>query len=397
MASSSSLMSPPCPVCEAQASRPIASLPRVPVHCNVLWPDAEAARSAPTGEIELVFCESCGHSFNTAFLAELVEYAEGYENSLYFSATFREYAAALAERLVTTFGLFGKDIVEIGSGGGDFLRALCELGANRGTGFDPSALPASSPNLTFIRDLFSDRYRDITADFLVCRHVLEHLEAPRELLRLLAPALRAEGGLYFEVPNADFLFADGSVWDLIYPHVSYFSRSSLRTLFARAGFSPLAVESAFRGQFLCLEAIRGAAGENAHPGELEALRKTAALFAETYAATVAFWQSELERELGAGKRVVLWGAGAKAVSFLNAVPGAGAIGYAVDLNPKKHGLFLPGSGTEIVPPERLAELRPDLAIVLNPIYEPEIRAELDRLGLAGTRCRAVHSCQVLAA
>ena len=34
-------------------------------------------------------------------------------------------------------GLRGKDIIEIGCGKGEFLLLLCEMGNNRGTGFDP--------------------------------------------------------------------------------------------------------------------------------------------------------------------------------------------------------------------------------------------------------------------
>ncbi len=40
-----------------------------------------------------------------------------------------------------------------------------------------------------------------------------------------------------------------------------------------------------------------------------------------------------------------------------------------------------GTGQEIVLPEFLKEYRPDTAIVMNPIYIPEIQAKLDELGV----------------
>lgn len=386
-----------CLVCQSDRLSTVIEIPRMPVHCTVLWHDEATARSAPTGDMALRFCESCGHSFNAAFRPELVEYVEGYENSLYFSPTFRLYADQLARELVSDFNLHGKDLIEIGSGRGDFLKALCVLGGNWGTGFDPSAQPdALSDQVTFIPELYTEQYAKAQADFLVCRHVLEHLVAPRDLLRLVQSALRdANSGVYFEVPNAGFLFAGGSIWDLIYAHVSYFSRPSLQRLFEQNGFQPVRLSSRFGDQFLGIEAMPGAFGNNSAENGLQAVRTSAAAFAETYAATVSFWRSELEREITAGHRVVVWGAGAKSVSFINAVGEAGQIKFAVDLNPKKQGTFLPGSGTKIIAPQHLLELRPELVIVLNPIYEEEIRKELDAMGLSKTRSRAVHACQAL--
>jgi ABC-type hemin transport system substrate-binding protein len=40
-----------------------------------------------------------------------------------------------------------------------------------------------------------------------------------------------------------------------------------------------------------------------------------------------------------------------------------------------------GTGHEIIAPEALVELRPELVVVMNPIYRDEIAAELARLGV----------------
>ncbi len=72
-------------------------------------------------------------------------YGPRYENSFYVSPRFRDYAAPLVEHLITTYDLHNKVIVEIGCGQGDFLRALCESGDNRGYGYDPGC-PTVSPN-----------------------------------------------------------------------------------------------------------------------------------------------------------------------------------------------------------------------------------------------------------
>jgi hypothetical protein len=43
------------------------------------------------------------------------------------------------------------------------------------------------------------------------------------------------------------------------------------------------------------------------------------------------------------------------------------------------GKFIAGAGNEIVAPERLTEIRPDVVFLMNPIYRDEVQADLDRL------------------
>jgi hypothetical protein len=44
-------------------------------------------------------------------------------------------------------------------------------------------------------------------------------------------------------------------------------------------------------------------------------------------------------------------------------------------------MFMAATGQRIVPPAFLADYRPDVVIVMNPIYLDEIRAELGRIGV----------------
>ena len=54
----------------------------------------------------------------------------------------------------------------------------------------------------------------------------------------------------------------------------------------------------------------------------------------------------------------------------------------VDINPHKWGKFLAGAGNEIVGPDALADLRPDVVVVMNPIYVDDIARDLAARGLA---------------
>ena len=81
------------------------------------------------------------------------------------------------------------------------------------------------------------------------------------------------------------------------------------------------------------------------------------------------------------EKVVVWGAGSKGITFLNMMTDGEGIDYIIDQNPAKIGKFVAGSGQQIQSPDFLAEYRPDMVIVMNPLYRDEIAQRLSGMGL----------------
>lgn len=106
-----------------------------------------------------------------------------------------------------------------------------------------------------------------------------------------------------------------------------------------------------------------------------------ATFAGKYRSKVEIWRHNLERIAYTGQRAVVWGAGSKGVTFLNALETQDQIEYAVDINPRKQDMYLAGTGQQVVPPEFLRDYQPDVVIVINPIYQSEIQQITESLGL----------------
>ena len=86
-------------------------------------------------------CKDCGFIYNSAFDASLQNYSEDCEETQGFSPTFSKFHRELAEAVVDRFDLHGKTVLEIGCGKGEFLELLCEIGGNKGIGFDPAFRP----------------------------------------------------------------------------------------------------------------------------------------------------------------------------------------------------------------------------------------------------------------
>jgi len=94
-----------------------------------------------------------------------------------------------------------------------------------------------------------------------------------------------------------------------------------------------------------------------------------------------YWSKQLDAFAHAKSEVVIWGGGAKTVSFLNLVSAHETIQWVVDINPGKQGSFIAGTGQPVVSPDRLSEIEPDVVIVMNAVYRDEIAAQLDQMGL----------------
>jgi hypothetical protein len=86
--------------------------------------------------------------------------------------------------------------------------------------------------------------------------------------------------------------------------------------------------------------------------------------------------------LADGKCVAIWGAGSKGVTFLNTIKGGTRIRHVIDINPRKQGMYVAGTGQQILPPERLIESHIDTLLVMNPLYRDEIQAQVTQIGLS---------------
>ncbi len=363
-----------CRVCGSGSGEVLLEFPAVPVNCSELHSTSADARAAATAPLRLVLCPTCGYVCNQAFDPDILTYDATYENALDFSPSFREYLNGLAADLIGRHDLHGRTVVEVGCGQGSFLEALCAGGDNRGYGFDPSfrADLDLSASIEIFTSLFDPATATVRGDLYCARHVLEHIPEPLEFLEKLRPAVvDGDATLYIEVPAGEAVFGGEATFDLGYPHVSYFSAPALAGLLGRAGFVVDRVDRRFGGQYLSVEARATATDAVPVPaGEIAAFADQARHAAATLDRVLDGARARIDDATTRGRETALWGAGAKAVTFMALVDRR--VDAVVDMNPRKLGSYMPGSGVAIDTPATLASRRPEVVFILNPMYRDEI-------------------------
>lgn len=381
-----------CPNCNSKGLSIFYAVNDIPAHNCLLMYSREEALKSPRGNLQLGLCQSCGFITNTLFDPSVQHYSSQYEETQGFSSCFNAFAKSLAQKLIDKYDLRNKTILEIGCGKGEFLALVCQLGDNRGIGIDPAYVPERNPGgatsrIEFIQDFYSEKYAHLKVDVICCRHTLEHIAPTWEFMQTLRRAIgdQSDTLVFFELPDVMRVLREGAFWDIYYEHCTYFTAGSLARLFRASGFEIDDLYLDYDGQYLIITAYPCDCPTSASldvENDMELLNQAVEEFREKCSHRISYWQSKIQETITNGQKMVLWGSGSKGVAFLTTLKLTCEIEYVVDINPYKHGKYMPGNGQEIVSPDFLRDYKPDIVIVMNPIYREEIRHSLTAMDLS---------------
>jgi SAM-dependent methyltransferase len=379
-----------CPMCCREVGPPSIKIDATPVHQNVTAPSEQEARRCPRGALALTLCRHCSFVFNATFDPRLVDYSPGYENSQNCSGVFCDYLDWIIDDLQRRYDLRSKRVVEAGCGQGTFLERLVERTDCVGVGFDPSFdsnRRTIRPDIHFIADRFDPYHPDAVGDVVYARHVIEHLMRPRDLTSDAARSSAARGGVvWLETPRLEWILERRAYWDIFYEHSSYFFMPVLASMMAACGLRVTHHAATFGDQYQWIEGAsdvpaRTDADQSAlqRARDADLLENALRAFAAGWPQWRDTWRHRLEHASARGE-CVLWGAGAKGVTFLNHLDASrDLVSAVVDINPRKQDRFIAGTGQPIVAPAALAGRQVATVLVANSIYAGEIERSLREL------------------
>ncbi len=385
-----------CFACGERELVEFADLGDIPVLCGVHYETEAEALGSPLGRMTLGYCKRCAYVRNVAFDPDVLVYDTTMDTNLHHSPAFQSFSADLVRSLAARFDLAGKVILDIGCGQGEFLRELCHEAGATGFGYDAMYAGVEGPDPSGAH--FTTGYAPLRDpalpefDVVTSRHWFEHIDDPYDFLVALREraADRPVYG-YFEVPDAGYDLATAG-WEVIYPHVSYFESTSLRSIFERAGWQVIGGGTMFHGMFRFLEvatnvavpAIVAAEPEPDAPPAADARdRQLTAIsgFGQRQRAEVSRWRTTINELSAQGKRPVMWGAGSRGVQFLTFADPGRQLDAVVDVNPRKWGRYLPMTAHRVESPDVLRDIKPATVIITNPAYRDEIAKSLSDYGV----------------
>lgn len=369
-----------CPICSGRSSFTIFTKEAMPCYNLERHTTRDSALRAESGVVDFCMCEKCGFVFNAAFDEKLMNYRVDYENARTLSPRFARYLEQVVELLVPYIPEAGV-VVDVGCGGGEFLRALRGKTPVALWGFDPALTANADPqgNLTFVKDYYRPDTLPTAPTLITLRHVLEHQKDPYAFLNSLLPREGARPLLYIEVPAWEWIVERKSFYAFSYEHCSYYSRPSLTYMLAQLGYAVRHCQFGFDDEYLMCIAEPGVAGTL--PAEsVRNLCKQSAAYAASLPELFKKIREEFLQEPG-----VLWGAAGKGTTLLNLLD----LFYTdfpavIDINPRRSNTFIPRTGQEVFLPTTLPTIAPRRVLLTNSGYRKEIETELVKQNVQAT-------------
>jgi len=381
---------PSCRACGATKLRLGLDLGTLPLANSFL--SVQRARD-PTPDsrypLRMFYCSDC----SLIQLLDLVDRKEMFDDYAFLTATAKTsliHFDQYAEELTQLLSLDTRDlVVDIGSNDGTLLRAF----KSRGTsvlGIEPArnvanlAIANGVPTLNeyfgpeTVQRIGLGKARIITAN-----NVVSHVGDLNGFIQSVDKLLGPKGLFAFEVPWAVDILRHYN-FDVVYhEHLSYFGFKPLSEVLEKHGLELVDLRY-FPG--IHGGSLRGlAAQSNTYPKQLKTLdrvfrdEESGADFhaLEQFSLRVQEFREELNRLLqtlkGEGKRIVGYGAPAKATILLNYCSiDRSILDFVIDTTPYKQGKFIPGVRIPILNPDEFRRAAPDYALILAWNFKDEI-------------------------
>ena len=283
--------------------------------------------------------------------------------------------------LIKQFNLYGKKILEVGCGQGEFVRIWKNYDARAvGIEYDAELVTKAREEGLEVYKAFAENavteLPEAPFDAFVQFNFLEHQPHPNEMLQCIYHNLTEDGVGLVTVPSLEYILQNG-YYELIKDHIAYYSKETLQFLFWKNGFEIIDCQTINR---------------------------------DTHAITVrkrqlhdtSIWQKSfniLKNELlnhvnnciAQGKKVAVWGASHQGFTLLSSLGLGNKISYIIDSATFKQGKYSPASHIPIVNKQHFLEEPVDSIIIMAPGYTEEIASVIKQQLSESIDIRAIRS------
>jgi len=319
--------------------------------------------------LKIYQCSSCG-------LVQLnidpVDYFREVITAASFSEKTRLSRLGQMKEFVDMYGLSGRKILEVGSGSGDMIDVLEEVG------LDAYGLEASEKSIekgklagrNMIHGYIGEMEKIAGAPFdvFISYNYLEHLPNPGSIIKKIYNNTSSESIGIVTVPNLSYLLETKCFYEFVVDHLSYFTKNTLTHAFESNGFEVLECKTI---------------NENNDISVIVKKRKILEIYKQFNEVEVLI--NNLRKIIGDysknNKKVAIWGAGHRTLALL-ALSRQNNIEYIVDSAKFKQGKYTPVLHLNIVSPEHLKKENVDLVIIMVPgLYPSEVKKTIMKMNI----------------
>lgn len=188
--------------------------------------------------MDLFQCVECGYIFNKSFSFAKIkaEYEQNdtYCQQMYFTKRLSSHILSIKD-FILKYSNKSDVILEIAPGQGDLLLALAKS-VKACYSIDPSIASSkycSANNVIHIKGFFD---KDIVnklehkVNFIIFRHLLEHIDTPFIFLRDVVDLLEDDAMIYIEVPNASDILKFRRFIDFYHDHCGYYQKGVIANM-----------------------------------------------------------------------------------------------------------------------------------------------------------------------
>lgn len=356
--------------------KPIFNLKNAPASAQDI-PDQESVHMDQGIDLELYQCRHCGL---VQFSCRPVPYYRDVIRAGGFSETMKSLRRSQYRHLIGTYHLEGKRFLEVGCGGGEFLRMLAEFPVEAfGMENRPQLVAQAKASGLQVWEEFPEEAGQVFGkngcpegpfDVFLSFNFLEHQPEPDVMLQAIYHNLAEDGMGLITVPALEYILEHGSYYELLRDHIAYYSFHTLRQLLEQNGFAVLEEEMVNRDTISAVvrKKPKGSWAMPKEPVEEVSLDSLAAGY-EATSNEVANLARQLEEE---GKTLAVWGASHQGFTLAATTVLGQAAKYIIDSAPFKQGRFAPASHLPIVAPDCFFRDPADVVLIVAPGYTEEI-------------------------
>lgn len=231
-----------CPICGSKNKKNIYNASLKKNELPVIGYDYKNLNQKKT--FAYVQCQNCKHVFASPRIIDIYKYYVDKEDKDYVSnSDFRKKTYSKVVEILKKIKTSG-EILEIGSGMGDFIYSATNKGYNC-TGLEIDKY-ASNISINLGHKIYQCNLKEFLQynkgkqyDIIVMMGVIEHLEYPSEELDLLNKILKDGGIIVLWTGDYDSIYSKllkKRWWYVIGQHIQLFSRNSLKYLFNKYSY-----------------------------------------------------------------------------------------------------------------------------------------------------------------